>query len=333
MAIKRLGGSSAASKLDTIGAAVSSGLSDVSRQLEAPLDRSRGSYERVALDNVFPDPENPRHLQLTFDELRQGVTDLQQGTEAETARQKIYESISGLSATLKDLGQLQPITTYRDERGRLRIVDGERRYWGARLLGWTHIDAKVRSKRPEYVRLEQYVANVQREDLTLDQHLNNLEMLVEEAQGQGHAVTSLTQLAALINLPRTTVQRWWGVLRGPQDVRDAIRTGTLQSIKHAYTAAQERDSKRRAALLACEVVPARGAKSQTKRAGRPKRRISLGATKDVELIRTIIQAISVDQSFAEVDWSDLATVQGTWQRFLKALESKIRSTRTSKDEQ
>ena len=44
--------------------------------------------------------------------------------------------------------------------GLLRIVDGEMRYWAARLCGWTELDAKVRAQKPTYLRSEQYAANV-----------------------------------------------------------------------------------------------------------------------------------------------------------------------------
>jgi len=321
MAVKRLGGTPASSKVAVIGAAVASELGDVSRQLDTPIDRNKGVYERVPLDNVSPDPKNPRNLKLTFEELREGVAALQKGlSEATTDRQKTYEWIAELAETFKEVGQQQPIVTYRDERGQLRIIDGENR--------WAFIDTKIKPKRPEYLRLEQYIANVHRAGLTLGQHLTNLEMVVQEAQEQGKEVTSINQLAVLIHRPRTTVQYWWGVLRGPEDVREAIRNGKLSSIERAYTAAQERDDGRRAALLAGEVLPLRGLeRAAVKRGGRPKRRVSLGAVRDSEVIKTLIQAVELEESFEAIDWSDLGAVQKTWQRFLKALESRIKKTK------
>jgi ParB-like chromosome segregation protein Spo0J len=329
MAMKRLGAGLSSGKLATIGAAVAGELGDVTRQLETPLDRDRGVYDRVPLDSVAPDPENPRNLKLTWDTLREAVNALQQDTfDSTDPRRKVYETIAGLAATYDVVGQEQPISTYRDDRGLLRIIDGERRYWAARLRNWEFIDAKVKPRRPDYLRLEQYVANVQREDLSIGQHLNNLEMLVTEAQEQGRQVDSLNQLAAFIGRPRSTMQHWWGVLRGPEDVRSAVRADEVKSIEQAYTAAHERDPGRRAALLSGQIIPVRDAKSDARRnssGGRPKTKVSLGMTKDLETIRRLITAIPLSERFDNVEWGEISAVQKAWIRFLKALEREVKS--------
>src|SRR5580704_2124738 len=126
MSIKRLGG--AGNKLAAITAAVADNLGEVTRQLERPVDRTRGSFERIALDSVRPDPENPRNLNLTWEELKSGVAEIEAGqidAAARTPRTKIFESIAAKANSFKKVGQLQPIIVYRGDRGVLRIVDGE----------------------------------------------------------------------------------------------------------------------------------------------------------------------------------------------------------------
>jgi ParB/RepB/Spo0J family partition protein len=244
MAVKRLGGGTPAptgGKLASIAAAVKEDLGEVSRQLDRPIDRNRGVFERPALENVRPDPDNPRNLNLTWDELQAGLLQLSQKEEnaPRTEREKTLESIAGLSSSLKKLGQLQPVILYRDDRGMLRIVDGERRYWAARLADMKEVDAKIRPTRPQYMRAEQYAANFQREDLSLASHLKNLEMLVAEAQEQGTPVKSLTEFSIALGRPRATVQLWWSILRSDhEDVKDAIRAGSITSLETAYAAGQ-----------------------------------------------------------------------------------------------
>jgi len=327
MSVKRLGGGSG-NKLAAITAAVSGNLQEVTRQLERPVDRTRGVFERVSLESVRPDPDNPRNLKLTWEELKNGLPEIEAGrTDAgeRSKRTKNLESIASKAASFKKIGQLQPIIVYRDDRGLLRIVDGEMRYWAARLCAWTEIDAKVRAKKPTYLRLEQYAANVLRDDLNLAQQLNNLELMLEEVREGGDPIKSLNELAALMNRPRTTVQQWWAILRDDnEDVKSAIRDDQLTSLDAAYTAAQEPDAGRRAALLSGHALPARGTAVKTAHRGRKLSGVQLGKAKDLELVRQLIETVGMDTPLGEVDWADAKSVQGAWQKFIKAFADRVK---------
>lgn len=335
MAVRRLGGGGTApaggGKLASITAAVQGDMGEVSRQLERPIDRNRGVFERAALENVRPDPENPRRLNLTWDEVSAGIRQLAQKEEGapRSAREKVIESIAGMAASFKNVGQLQPIILYRDDRGMLRIVDGERRYWAARVAEWNEIEAKIRPNRPQYIRLEQYAANMLREDLSLSSHLNNLEMLLTEAQEQGTPVKSLTEFSTVLGKPRATVQLWWSILRSNHDdVKEAIRSGAVTSLETAYAAAQEVDPGRRAALLEGHALPARSTTQTSSRRpsgrGRPKSAVDLGRAKDLELVRKLIEAVPLEQSFDQTDWSNPKEVQHAWRAFIEAFARHVR---------
>jgi len=335
MAVKRLGGgggspSTAGGKLATIAAAVESNMDEVARQLERPIDRNRGVFERPSLESIRPDPENPRNLNLTWDELSEGIRQLSQEESApRTDRERLFESILGMARSFKNIGQLQPIIVYRDDRGMLRIVDGERRYWAARVAEWKDIEAKVRPTRPKYIRLEQYAANMLREDLTLASHLNNLEMLLSEADEQGTPVKSLNDFSTVLGKPRATVQLWWSILRSNhEDVKGAIRKGAVTSLETAYAAAQEVDPGRRAALLEGHAIPARGSTQTAVRRrsgrGRPITAVDLGRAKDLDIVRGLIEAVPLDQNFDNIDWSDPKSVQTAWRLFIEAFTRRIK---------
>jgi ParB-like chromosome segregation protein Spo0J len=333
MSVKRLGAGSG-NKLAAITAAVSGNLEEVTRQLERPVDRTRGVFERVSLESVRPDPDNPRNLKLSWEELKNGIADLEAGRiEAgeRTTRTRSLESIASKADSFKKVGQLQPIIVYRDDRGLLRIVDGEMRYWAARLCTWTELDAKVRAKKPTYLRLEQYAANVLRDDLNLGQQLNNLELMLDEARESGEPVKSLNELAALMNRPRTTVQQWWAILRDANgDVKTAIREDQITSLDAAYTAAQEPDAGRRAALLSGHALPARGAPAKTSRRGRKLSGVQLGKAKDLEVVRQLIETVGADASLGEVDWADAKSVQLAWQKFMKAFAERVKRQKAAR---
>jgi ParB/RepB/Spo0J family partition protein len=333
MTLKRLGGGTG-SKLAGITAAVSANLGEVTRQLERPVDRTRGIFERVALESVRPDPENPRNLKISWEELKAGLADIERGrveTADQAKRHRLYESIAGKAESFKKVGQLMPIIVFRDDRGILRIVDGEMRYWAARLCGWPEIAANVRPMKPTALRLEQYAANVLRDDLNLAQQLNNLELLLQEARESGTEVTSLNELAALINRPRSTVQQWWSILSNAnEDVKAAIHSEQVTSLEAAYTAAQEPDPGRRAALLSGSALPARGAPVQATRRGRKLNGVQLGKAKDLELVRELIEVVGIESSLGDVNWADARSVQGAWQTFLKAFAEHVKKQRASR---
>ncbi|MGA9766569.1 MAG: ParB N-terminal domain-containing protein [Rhodomicrobium sp.] len=333
MSVKRLGAGSG-NKLAAITAAVSDNLEEVTRQLERPVDRTRGVFERVSLESVRPDPDNPRNLKLSWEELKKGIADLEAGRiEAgeRTTRTRNLESIASKADSFKKVGQMQPIIVYRDDRGLLRIVDGEMRYWAARLCGWTELDAKVRAKKPTYLRLEQYAANVLRDDLNLGQQLNNLELMLDEARESGESVKSLSELASLMNRPRTTVQQWWAILReANEDVKAAIREDQITSLDAAYTAAQEPDAGRRAALLSGHALPARGASVKAGRRGRKLSGVQLGKAKDLEIVRQLIETVGGDVSLGEVDWADAKSVQLAWQKFMKAFTERVKRQKATR---
>jgi ParB-like chromosome segregation protein Spo0J len=336
VAVKRFGGgggtpNTGGGKLASIAAAVQGDLNEASRQLERPIDRSRGVFERTAVENVRPDPQNPRNLHLTWEELTQGIQRLTQREDGapRDEREKTLEYIRGLSVSFKNIGQLQAINVYRDDRGMLRIMDGECRYWAARLAEFKEIEAKVRPDRPKYLRLEQYAANSLRADLSLSSQLINLEMVLVEADELGTPVKSLNEFSTVLGKPRATVQLWWSILRSNhEDVKSAMRAGTVTSLETAYAAAQEVDPGRRAALLEGQALPARGSSQRsTQRAsgrGRPKTAVELGRAKDLEIVRKLIEAIPVDQDFDKTDWSDPTAVQNAWRLFIEAFTRNVK---------
>jgi ParB-like chromosome segregation protein Spo0J len=335
VAVKRLGGGAAPTpaggKLASIAAAVEQDMTQVSRQLERPIDRNRGVFERAALESVRPDPHNPRSLRLNLEALKAGVESLRQKewNAPRTKLEKTFEYIAGLATNFKDVGQLLPIVVYRDDTGMLRIVDGECRYWAANLAGWTEIETKIKPGRPKFLRREQYAANALREDLDLAGLFNNLEMILDESEDLGTPIKSLNEFATVLGKPRATMQLWWSILRSNhEDVKEAIRSEAVTSLETAYAATQEVDAGRRAALLEGHVLPTRhatqGQQQRTASRGRPKSAVELGRAKDLEVVRRLIEAIPMDKSFEATDWSDPKAVELAWRSFLEAFARRVK---------
>jgi ParB family chromosome partitioning protein len=96
----------------------------------------------LPVEHVFPNPDNPRRI-----------------TDA-------HPSLPGMAATMKEVGQLQPIVARKlpDGRGWL-ILAGERRWRAARLAGLATIEAKVVDANDQQAFAMTVVENLQRDDL------------------------------------------------------------------------------------------------------------------------------------------------------------------------
>ncbi len=149
-----------------------------SQELEAKLQELReqlaeGGVLEVSLALVSPNPDQPRQ---TFTE----------------------ESIQAIAQSLHSDGQQEPIILMEQEPNRYLLFDGERRWRGARRLGWQTLKAVVIPE-PELLHRRVLLANLHRENLNA---LDTAEALVREISHQ----VSLKE-ADIPRLLRTTVRR------------------------------------------------------------------------------------------------------------------------------
>jgi ParB family chromosome partitioning protein len=162
-----------------------------------PPTRAAGGDEllRVRIDQVHPDPDNPR-------------TDIGDVTE--------------LAASLLSVGLLQPLIVRRTTSGSLLIVAGHRRHAAARLAGWTHVQVIVRrDMRPDDVLAAMLVENSHRKDLDA----------IEEARGlarlKGQLDLSDAALARRVGRHQAHVSARLMLLSLPIEEQEEIRRGEM----------------------------------------------------------------------------------------------------------
>lgn len=150
----------------------------------------QGRVLSLPVDAVYPDPENVR-------------------TKIDQAE------IEALAATIKERGQIQPITVApADDDGRYRIYFGERRWRACRHLG-INVSAIVSEQHdPAQVRIDQFIENDQREQLSTRDTVAFVErqlaagmsiMDLARATGRDHAM--LSRFRALIGAPEFLAAR------------------------------------------------------------------------------------------------------------------------------
>ena len=136
------------------------------------------------------------------------------------------EALEELSASIKLLGLIQPITVRPLPDGRYQIISGERRFRASQLAGLERIPAYIRKTDDQGMLEMAIVENIQREDLDSIEVALSFQRLIDEC--------NLTQeaMAERVGKKRTTVTNYLRLLKLPAEIQFAIRAKKI-SMGHA----------------------------------------------------------------------------------------------------
>ena len=136
------------------------------------------------------------------------------------------EALEELSASIKLLGLIQPITVRPLPSGRYQIISGERRFRASQMAGLATIPAYIRKTDDQGMLEMAIVENIQREDLDSIEVALSFQRLVEDR--------NLTQeaMAERVGKKRATVTNYLRLLRLPAEIQFAIRAKKI-SMGHA----------------------------------------------------------------------------------------------------
>lgn len=125
-------------------------------------------------------------------------------------------ALNELTASIKALGVIQPITVRKLEDGKYEIIAGERRYRASKKVGLLKIPAYVKTAEDEQVMQLALVENIQREDLNSIEVALGYHRLVEDYK--------LTQekLSDLVGKKRATVANYLRLLKLPAEIQLGI---------------------------------------------------------------------------------------------------------------
>jgi ParB family chromosome partitioning protein len=311
-------------------------LAGIEEYVQGADDRADFVAEMVDLERIEPDPNNPRRLGLTLDEVA-SLSDpdevaVRRGDENLEPRWGVLMELRELADSIQANGVLQPIKIYRHGSG-FRIAYGERRYWGAHIAGLRSIPALILAHRPARLRALQLVENVQRSDLDLPARVRNIAGVLEDLRGDGEA--SAPRLATMVGFSERVARRYVQVVKGPQEVREAIDGGTVTDLKTA-AALVGLDGGARTFVLgrmaigksfeqACGEWEARQRESEAAMptVGRPRTKVTLGSTKNVALVRVLMERICGVDALPDIRWDDYGAVAKAWQKLLVDIERSL----------
>ena len=174
--------------------------------------------EEIAIKQITPNPLQPR---TQFDD----------------------EALAELSASIKQLGIIQPITVKRQDEGYI-IISGERRWRAAQMAGLETLPAYIREVDDENLHAMALVENIQRQDLNAIELALGMQRLIEEC--------NLTQeaMAEKVGKKRSTVSNYMRLLTLPSEVQLALKEGII-TMGHAKALAGISEDRQLWALKRC----------------------------------------------------------------------------------
>jgi len=160
-------------------------------EMEEVSTSGSSAFGEIEIEKINPNPHQPR---AHFDE----------------------EALAELSASIKSLGVIQPITVRKMDNGTFQIIAGERRFRASKKAGLNKIPAYIKTAEDEQVMKMALVENIQREDLNSIEVALGYHRLVEEY--------SLTQekLSELVGKKRATVANYLRLLKLPAEIQLGI---------------------------------------------------------------------------------------------------------------
>ena len=207
------------------------------------------NYKIIPLDAIEFDPNNPRNLVISRADLPHGPSESDPLYEKKLLE---FESLKQTSETIKKYGVRNAVEIYKFGNS-YRLIHGERRCLSSILAGKKDIPAKVLDEKPNDfdIRLLQLIENVQREDLTLRDTLNNIRQVIKEYKLHIDDKVDVDTifLESLINRSKTQCLNFLAVLNAPPDLQEKIDCGDIKSLEKAAIIAKAKTESQRDILL------------------------------------------------------------------------------------
>jgi ParB family chromosome partitioning protein len=324
-----------------VSQALTRGLSETIHVVENNVGGFRNVI--VPLSRIELDPDNPRKLSITFEDVQKG---LEKNDPNYSQKSIELERLKELAATIQSSGIINPIVVYK-RADVYRVVAGERRCLASILAGKTDIEARTFNEKPNAFELKllQWFENTAREDLTLSERMGNVRDIINEYQVRfPDATLTASLIKEVIGLSLPQASYYLTVLNAPSDVQAFIDSDQLKSLdKAAIICGIEDDEIRRQVLEEClkgsslkdlRKFISEGKKanrvtkeSVAKKRGREVTRVNMGFTMNTEVVQTIVKAV-LDQTdyrkysdiFSRINWNHYDQSSRAFKKLIEILE-------------
>lgn len=181
-----------------LGRGMSALLGEESTPIETKEDESVISLRELDIDEVVPNPHQPRQ---TMDD----------------------NALEELAQSIREKGIIQPllVRSHPGQQGKFQIIAGERRYQAAKRAGLRSVPAIVQEATDEELLELALIENIQREDLDVVEEAHAYRMLAERF-GLSHET-----IATRVGKARTTISNTLRLLELSPELQERLRDGSL----------------------------------------------------------------------------------------------------------
>ncbi|MDG6100023.1 hypothetical protein EXU34_21425 [Alteromonas sp. ZYF713] len=221
-----------------------------------PLFKTSSEIDRVLVDYIQPQADNPRYLPVKFAKrddadsiasltncvvCEKGLIEnrLDKSNPRYDAVDAEIEEIKGLAETLKHSELVHPIAVWRKNMSDYAIVAGHRRYYAIRYLygGLIKVKVKVYAEKPKNINVLRHIENFSRNDLTLPDALNSYSNAVTELdsiEGEKLAKNRASVITSYLGIGRTTFYRYDKLHEYRKFVMPLLENRTVESLRGLY---------------------------------------------------------------------------------------------------
>lgn len=188
----------------------------------------------IPLSKIETDPDNPRSLLISLDDITNGITNDDPFFEQKTQE---IESLQSLSNSIKEQGIINPVIVY-EHNGKYRLIAGERRTLASGLAQKTDIQAKILDGKPDEVKIRvlQWIENIERSDLSLAEKIDNLEKIIDAYARQNQISSrevTITDISQLVGCVKSHAMNLKTVLEADGDIKELISKNQIRSLEKA----------------------------------------------------------------------------------------------------
>lgn len=300
-----------------------------------PLFKTSSEIDRVLMDYIQPQSDNPRYLPVKFAKrddadsiallkncvvCEKGLIEnrLDKSNPRYDAVDAEIEEIKGLAETLKHSELVHPIAVWRKNMSDYAIVAGHRRYYAIRYLygGLIKVKVKIYAEKPKNINVLRHIENFSRNDLTLPDALNSYSNAVtelESIEGEKLSKSRASVVTSYLGIGRTTFYRYDKLYEYREFVMPLLENRIVESLRGLYEEiikaeqeGREEVEKYLGSLLSQEKFHKYLQVPVAKKAGRTKQFISLPKVK-VDKASAIKRLLTEDVTQLElgIDWNSV----------------------------
>lgn len=289
-------------------------------------------YEVIPISRINIDPNNPRMLSVERSSLKNEIAETDPLYEK---KKNEIEKLQSLANSIKKVGVRHAVEVYKNGSD-YNLISGERRLLASILAGKEEIPAKILDSIPTEtdLKLLQWIENIEREDLTLNEKIENIDQLVKAYNNSGEHKINTVSLSEILGCSKPHASTLLAILDAPPLVMDYIKRGKITNLEKAAFLSRMRDSTILESLLdAClkgfslDSLKKLIDDKKNIRMGRPTIRIRLGNTSNISLVKKIIDAVltldnysSYKNIFDNVKWENQKSAAHAFKKLLSIME-------------